>query len=318
MSENQTEKFKILAVLREPEARETLAEIIKRRDDVKLSQLLTLESVPKMLRGATFDLVVLDMDEPDTDVGLVISQVKELNPHQNIILLTSNPDPETITFAMESGAIDYFRNPLDDITINKILRNHKRRILESRQNLNLNNFIAYKHVKVQLPNDINILPQVANKITAEIYSAGIIKAAHIYNLNLAIFECLTNALEHGNLGIGYDRKTDYIKTGDYLQAVKELAREEKYKARRIHVEYTIDNEGVTIDIEDEGEGFDVDSYMKTIKSRSREDYHGRGLLLSMKMVDDLSFNETGNKITLRLNRGGRASLDEDQLAELDS
>ena len=302
MENAEPNKFRILTVMLDSVSRELMEQEVSGHQDVYLSQVDSMKRVPDELEDTDFDILLLDIDGADVELNEIMFDIRRIKRNQAFIVLTSDPTYETVIFSMGLGALDYFRKPLDRVAVSKIMNNHRRRINESGEHLNLNGFVTFREVRMDLPTDINILPQAANKITAEIYSSEVIEADQIYNLNLAILECLTNALEHGNLQIGYDKKTELIKTGDYLRAIKDLSAVKPFCDRIIKVRYTLRPGDVIIEIEDEGDGFDVKNNMDRLKSRSRGDYHGRGIILAMNMVDEVSFNDKGNRITLKLAR----------------
>src|SRR5690606_32608310 len=146
-------------------------------------------------------------------------------------------------------------------------------------------------VVLRIPNDVDLLPIAANRVTADLYTVRAINSSHLYSLNLAIFECLTNALEHGNLKLGYDEKTDLLQSGTYLQKLKERCRLPANQASRITLEYSLGPQELRISISDEGDGFDTERVLKDARATGAADYHGRGLLLASKMVDAVEFND---------------------------
>jgi anti-sigma regulatory factor (Ser/Thr protein kinase) len=55
---------------------------------------------------------------------------------------------------------------------------------------------------------------------------------------------------------------------------------------------------ITIVVEDEGEGFDWRSLPDPTDPENLLLAHGRGVLLANLSVDELTFNEAGNRVTL--------------------
>lgn len=68
-----------------------------------------------------FDAIVLDMAMPDMDGIETLERILELNPDQQIILLTGNATLEQAAAAIRLGALDLMEKPADiDSLISKI------------------------------------------------------------------------------------------------------------------------------------------------------------------------------------------------------
>lgn len=158
------------------------------------------------------------------------------------------------------------------------------------------------HEKLSISSDIDLLSAVAERIASHIFTTGMFHESKFYGLNLAIFECLANALEHGNLEVTYDEKSADIRLGTYLENLRKKAAIEPYKNRVIEIEYRVDDSGAVIEIADEGRGFDTESLIEKIRKKETEDFHGRGILLAINMVDSMEYNDTGNHVKIRLLR----------------
>jgi serine/threonine-protein kinase RsbW len=89
-----------------------------------------------------------------------------------------------------------------------------------------------------------------------------------FGITVAIDEALKNAIEHGN-------KNDAMK--------------------KVTFSYTVSNDVLTVNIRDEGDGFDYNNLPEVVVDEDS----GRGLLLIKNFMDDVSFNEKGNEITMR-------------------
>ncbi len=120
-------------------------------------------------------------------------------------------------------------------------------------------------------------------------------------LELVLDEAIRNAYEHGNLGISSEEKSRLLDSDEFE---KELARREllpEVKKKKIYIEVSCSREEFVLTIRDDGPGFDWRSYEATSLSQrnSADALHGRGLLLLHKIFDSVSYNESGNQITLK-------------------
>ncbi len=119
-------------------------------------------------------------------------------------------------------------------------------------------------------------------------------------IRTCVREVLINAIEHGNLGISFDEKTDAMKGGNYMEFIQKRQREAFYGARTIKVAYSLNLKRIGFEIEDEGDGFDFKKILNLDGDKLNEESstHGRGIMMTRKVFDVVKFNEKGNKVLL--------------------
>ncbi|MCB1139515.1 MAG: ATP-binding protein, partial [Leptospiraceae bacterium] len=113
-------------------------------------------------------------------------------------------------------------------------------------------------------------------------------------------EIIINAIEHGNLEITFDEKTKALEEGSYLQLIETRRGDPVYNARKVLIEYSIDEDRVAFRITDEGKGFDHRKIMKTDEKELNEQFmaHGRGIMMTLSAFDIVRYNEKGNRVAL--------------------
>jgi len=117
-------------------------------------------------------------------------------------------------------------------------------------------------------------------------------------VRVGLSEMLTNAIEHGNLGITGDEKLEATEAGTYYDLVNRRLVDKECSQRVVTFSYKVDNTGIDMEIEDEGAGFDVDSLPDPTDPESLLKLHGRGILITRMYFDEVIYNEKGNKVTL--------------------
>ena len=123
-----------------------------------------------------------------------------------------------------------------------------------------------------------------------------------YALQTALMELLTNALEHGNCGISWEEKTEFLKTGgSMLELIEKKRNLPENKGKQIRISYFIGKDKSHFMIEDEGKGFDWKSRMVDGAVPDFELEHGRGINLSRGLVTALHYNEKGNAVSFEIN-----------------
>jgi len=118
-----------------------------------------------------------------------------------------------------------------------------------------------------------------------------------YALQTTLMELITNALEHGNCGITYEEKSEYLNNGGFiLDLINEKRNLPENKDKKITIQYLIGKEKSTFTIKDEGEGFDWKSRLESGAPDINE-AHGRGIALSGSLVSSLRYNDKGNEVS---------------------
>ncbi len=123
-----------------------------------------------------------------------------------------------------------------------------------------------------------------------------------------LHELLINAVEHGNLGIGYAEKTALLEIGDFTAEVERRLSLPENKNKFGTLSLMVTNDAVVIHIRDAGEGFNWRKYMELSPDRAT-DSHGRGIAASRTMsFHSVEYLGAGNEVrcTVKLGQGMRA------------
>ena len=108
-------------------------------------------------------------------------------------------------------------------------------------------------------------------------------------------ELLINAIEHGNLGLGYDQKTKLIESGTWRSEIQRLQNMPQHEDKYAEAAISHKENGTYVVIEDQGAGFEWRKYLKIDPARAG-DNHGRGIAQANTVsFDKLVYNEKGNK-----------------------
>lgn len=115
-------------------------------------------------------------------------------------------------------------------------------------------------------------------------------------------ELLINAVEHGNLGISYQEKTDLvINDGWQLEVERRLSLPENQN-KFVQVKIVRDTTATTFTIKDQGNGFESAKYLNFDPERVM-DVHGRGIAMSrLTSFDSLQYVGCGNQVIASVNR----------------
>ncbi|WP_419903921.1 ATP-binding protein [Kiloniella sp.] len=117
---------------------------------------------------------------------------------------------------------------------------------------------------------------------------------------IGLNELLQNAVEHGNLEIGYNLKTELLETGRLYEEIHNRLQMSPFNERVVTVNYSRNNKEIVFVIQDQGKGFNWRKYL-TIDDERITSSHGRGIALAKMMAfTELNYNGSGNRVTARI------------------
>jgi len=118
-------------------------------------------------------------------------------------------------------------------------------------------------------------------------------------LEICLREIVVNAIEHGNLEISFDEKTESQREGRYFDFLLERRLEPAYRGRKVVLEYSVSAARATFRVTDEGKGFDHRALLAADGQPAPDLLeHGRGLFMTLSAFDRVVYNEKGNQVTL--------------------
>jgi hypothetical protein len=109
---------------------------------------------------------------------------------------------------------------------------------------------------------------------------------------------MVNAVQHGNLSIGYEEKGRLLAKRKLESEMKRRMSHRDYRDRRAQLTIERAPGVMIVTIRDEGPGFDYERYMTLDKNRLF-DSHGRGVLLASSTLN-LRYIPPGNQVEVQL------------------
>ncbi|HNY65433.1 MAG TPA: response regulator [Deltaproteobacteria bacterium] len=113
---------------------------------------------------------------------------------------------------------------------------------------------------------------------------------------LGLWELLINAVEHGNLNISYEEKSELLQRNIWRQEVDRRTRLPENAGLKVNVHFERTNSEIVITIEDMGPGFDWKPFLDFSPDRVF-DTHGRGIAIAGNYsFHHLEYLGKGNKV----------------------
>jgi DNA-binding response OmpR family regulator len=213
------------------------------------------------------------------------------------VLLTGQGNIEDAVNALRYGACDFIRKPFDPAEVANVVRSVIKRKSEERLTLDLGQYLGHESREFRLPSDVNLANVVSYLATVYLPKINLCNRSTAENVSLAIREALNNAMFHGNFEISSKiREEQGIKA--FNELIEQRKSDERFNGRRVRFAYDITPEKAEYTIEDEGPGFDT---AKLPDPRNPENFFnksGRGILIIQLHMDEVTWNEKGNRITM--------------------
>jgi hypothetical protein len=155
--------------------------------------------------------------------------------------------------------------------------------------------------RFELENDVLEARCYTNLVCNFLYNSNRIDERTKDALNLAMYEMLLNAIEHGNCGITHEEKTRWMEQhGSTAKLIEQRSRQREIADRRVVFEYAISPGLSRFSIGDEGRGFDWRAAQDATSAENLLKTHGRGILMSRAVTRNLSYNSRGNKVRFEI------------------
>lgn len=118
----------------------------------------------------------------------------------------------------------------------------------------------------------------------------------LVRLNMAVTELLTNALDHGILGL--DSAIKYGEDGFEHYFALRQERLEQLQAGHIKVKFRGHRYRVEVTVEDSGHGFDFSAYCRPAVNSTR--LYGRGIMLVLALCQRVEYRGCGNEVVVEI------------------
>lgn len=241
-------------------------------------------------------LVVTDLMMPQMDGLALVAEVRDKYPLVPVILMTGRGDEEVAAQALQKGAASYVPKRLlaRDLleTVQRVLAVSHHIPPEAR----LMGCMTWTEHQFVLENDSALFDPLVTHLQDDMTRMGLCDDTDCTRIGVALEEALANALCHGNLAI------DPCLREQDDQAYRELFEERRdhadYRDRRIHVTARLSRDRALFIVRDDGDGFDPARLPDPTDPANLERVCGRGCLLMRTFMDEVSYNDKGNEVTL--------------------
>jgi CheY-like chemotaxis protein/anti-sigma regulatory factor (Ser/Thr protein kinase) len=247
----------------------TLSAILK---ELRLTPVAVSDGVEamKVLNSQKIDLIITDLMMPNMDGFEFIQNARQVNANIPIAVISGFAGGKNVVDALSLGAYNFITKPFTVREIENVIK----------RGLRLREFSLGTHrltqgikntTEMELPSFTHLLPSAVLYIVRECQWRGIENENVLANISVCIDELINNALVHGN---------------------------DMDELKKIKIKLVFDQKEFSLSIEDEGEGFDYKEILSAFAGRDSGLPTKRGLFIVNYLMDEVSFNEKGNIVTM--------------------
>ena len=241
-----------------------------------------------------FDAILLDRMMPDMDGIDILRRVKQRSEmaHVPVIMQTAMTADGDVLEGLQAGAYYYLTKPFSADTLLAIVaaatrdyQGHKELAEEVRRQGRTLACLMQARFVFRTPDDArNLATLVANA------------APDPGRVVLGLSELMLNAIEHGNLEIGYAQKSQLIEQGRLNEEIDRLLSQPGRTGRLAELEIERTEHELRFVVRDQGPGFDWQGFLEMSPERAF-DTHGRGIAMSRLIsFDTLEYCGRGNEV----------------------
>ena len=251
------------------------------------------------------DAVLTDLHMPEMDGLKLVEYMRREHSSVPIVLMTSRGSEQTAVEALKAGALSYvpkkeLRGNLCDAMGMVVAAVEARRYRERTRTL-----LESSEARFVLGYELDGPMALISHLQSNLEQLNFCDETGLFQVGTALAEALSNAVDHGNLELDSALREESPDLYDKLRP--ERAREQPYCDRRVRVTERITPDAVTYVVRDEGKGFDVSFIPDPTDSQCLLKASGRGLMLVRTFMDEVTFNDVGNEVTMAKKRNDASS-----------
>lgn len=286
--------IRVLLVEDDPGLRDVLGEILTTAEMVVETAADGAEAWD-LLKGDPlgYATVVTDRIMPRVDGMELLGKIKASREMAllPVIIITVAARPQDMVNGFDAGAYSYISKPVDaDVLVSMIrsaaadwqhVQELNRHIRSDTETLNLT---MQARFEFRSPDQAMGLGALLAKTCPD-----------PDRIVMGLSELLVNAVEHGNLEIGYDEKGRLLQNRTWKREVEKRLATPGFGDRVATVEIERTDAGMVFTIRDQGRGFEPTPYLEIDPSRVM-DGHGRGIAMARLLsFDDLRYEDGGRR-----------------------
>lgn len=247
------------------------------------------------------DLIITDLTMPVMDGLELVTALRIHHPSVPVILMTAYGSESLSLEALAKGAASYVPKSQLGEKLADVMEEVLTLARADRSHEHLIACLDQTEFTFLLDNEPCLIDPLVDLVQQMVSGMDLVDFTGRLRIGVALKEALLNALFHGSLEITSEQMRtveDQLLGPDELSLVEQRASESPYRDRRIHVNVKLTRQEARFVIRDEGPGFDTGSILDLHQPGALEPEGQRGLSLMRTFMDETTFNDKGNQVTM--------------------
>lgn len=241
------------------------------------------------------DLVITDIEMPRMNGLELLAEIRKKNAEAIVVVATAYGSEEYALKALRARANNYLKKPIEPAQLLGLMNHYASAVEAHKKTRTVSRFITEGQLTMRFGNCLELVYDIVDYLINHVSHQ--LAESDVPMLRLALAELITNAIEHGNLGITYDMKTQAMNSGNgYSSLIARRQADPAYAGRKVSVQAIIDKHACEWTIADEGDGFDWRALPNEVTPESLFLMHGRGIMLSRLNFDTIEYLGKGNEV----------------------
>ncbi|PIE35081.1 hypothetical protein CSA56_05610 [candidate division KSB3 bacterium] len=241
-----------------------------------------------------FDVIVTDIKMPVLDGVELLKRLRKKNYDTPVIIISDCEDIKSSIEVLRFGAFDFLLKPFQVKELVEILKKLEA-IHENQKELFRGLPFFTEDITISIHSQTQQIPHIGAFLQERVKLFCKMHKISIHNIGLCLHEALVNAVVHGNLEIPSSLKNESPE--HFNRELKRREADSRYAERKVFVRCKVTANQLIFDIEDEGNGFEA-TELVGLANPLMMSPSGRGVLIIMALMDEVSWNDTGNRITM--------------------
>jgi len=295
--------YKILIVSSDSDRSEKIKRLLVNKPFILIDANDENEVVNALVNDNKICYIIIDYNSSTYNSLALLKKIKKKNFRGGVLLLIENFNDKIRSKikSFESLSVTSLDREKDEIVY--ILENYIHSYKKTKINIEVSRFVKFEKKLYVIPNSLKYMKPISEHLTRDLVQVGIVDKEFLFNVKFGIQEMIINAIEHGNLEITYEQKSEMLRNGlDLNEIIKKYSTLPKFKNRKVYIKYLLTKKRALYIIKDQGSGFNWKETPDCSKSENYLLEHGRGIMMTKNYFDEVRYNEKGNEVTLVLNK----------------
>lgn len=243
------------------------------------------------------DIILSDIQMPIMNGLEMLEAIRKERSDTIVVMLTAFGSEEYAVQSFLKGANNYLKKPVFHKDILLLLKRYENEINSKSKSTELPGIVVKRECTIKFKSQIDLIPQIVAQLVLE--TDNKFSDTSITEVEIGLNELLMNAIEHGNLEIRQEEKSQALDENRLIELYAQKQSDPVFSKRFITVDFKIDTESAEWIISDEGKGFNWTSIPDPTQGSNIFDLNGRGIFISRFQFDEMEYIGKGNIVRIK-------------------